>query len=319
MHRDNPKRLSLSMVLSLAAALLFVAGPASAQRQHQVIHCGQTLDQAATEYVLASDLDCSGSLADGIVIAASGVTLHLGNHTLSSTDCDLSREIYGIFVPGNVSNVKIDGGTVRGFVDGVVLSSSKSRVSAMTVTGACVFGIAVQNDSNTVTTSRVTHNGDDGIGLQVATNTQITANDISDNTGFGVGLANNSHDNSIVNNILSRNAAGGIDIEAGDNNNNYSNTVANNALDGNFSGIVLENPGNVVHDNTIRGSLDTGIWVKSSGAPSKIIHNTVLGSVLADMTDESPGCGGNKWRRDFFDTDLVNGVPDGGMDVGCLR
>jgi parallel beta helix pectate lyase-like protein len=323
MHRKNRKRFFLSIVLSLAAVVFFAWSPASAKtiKIFHVTHCGQTLDKAGV-YVLDTDLDCSGSLADGLVISASGVTFHLGNHTLSSTDCDMTREIYGIFVPGNIVNVKIDGGTVRGFVDGVVLSSSKSRVSAMTVTGACLFGIAVQNNGNTVTTSRVSHSGGDGIGLQVATQTLITANDISDNGGFGVGLANNSNHNFITYNMFSRNGAnggGGIVIQDGDNNNNNNNTVANNALDGNVQGIVVANALSVVHNNTIRGSLDTGLWMQIWGIPSIIMHNTVLGSAQSDMLDDSLNCGGNTWRNNFFDTDVVNAVSDGGMGVGCIQ
>jgi len=321
MHRENRKRSVVSLVLGLTAVLMFAAGSASAQQTKPipVNHCGQTLNQAGKTYVLTTDLDCSGSFADGLDISASNVTFHLGNHTLSSTDCDLSRQMYGIFVPGNITNVKIDGGTVRGFEDGVVLSSTKSRVSGMTVTGACVFGIAVQNDGNTVTTNRVTHNGWDGIGLQVATHTQITANDVSGNFGNGVALANNSHNNSIVNNILSSNGAAGVLIQGSDVNNNYSNTVANNALDGNVWGIEVDNPENFVHYNTIRGNLDAGIWLTVYGSASQVMHNTVLGSARTDMLDDSPSCGGNTWRNDFFDTDLVDGVPDGGMNVGCAR
>jgi parallel beta-helix repeat protein len=300
-------------MLSVAAAIVLAAGSASAQ--NQVNTCGQTLAQPGV-YVLATDLDCSGTFANGINITASNVTFHLGNHTLSSTDCDMRREIYGIFVPRDVSNVKIDGGIVRGFVDGVVLFSSKSHVSAMTVTGACLFGIAVQNDGNSVTTNRVNHVSGYGIGLQVATNTHITANDISNNV-CGVGLSNHANHNFITYNILSGNGAGsgcGVRVNFG-----TDNIVANNAFDGNFSGILLEDAGNTARDNTIRGSVNSGIAVSSNGSPGNVIHNTVLGSGVADMSDASPSCGANTWTRNTFDTDLVNGVPDGGPHAGCIR
>lgn len=314
MCQTSSTRPALTRLLELAAVLFFTCTLSFAQKP--VDHCGQTLDTPGV-YVLATDLDCSKTFASGINIAATGVTLHLGNHTLSSTDCDLNRGIYGIFVPGNVSNVKIDGGTVRGFDDGVVLSSSHSRVSAMTVTGACQFGIAVQNDGNTVTTSRVTRNSVDGIGLQVASNTQITSNDISDNLGNGVGVSNlpGFTHNLISHNILSRNAAGsGVRISGGS-----DITVADNAFDSNLDGIVLEDAGNSVHGNTIRGSLGVGIYVPPSASPSTITGNTVLGSAASDMSDVSPACGGNTWKANFFDTDLVNSVPDGGPKKGCLR
>ena len=122
--------------------------------------------------------------------------------------------------------------------------------------------------------------------------------------------------------MLSRNGAnggGGIVIQDGDNNNNNNNTVANNALDGNVQGIVVANALRVVHDNTIRGSLDTGLWIQPWGSPSTVMRNMVLGSAQSDMLDDSPNCGGNTWRNDFFDTDVVDGVPDGGQGVGCIQ
>jgi len=313
MHLAIRSRLILTILPSLLGAVLLTTGTARAETP--VDHCGQTLGQSG-EYILATDLDCSGTFANGINIAASDVTLHLGNHILSSKDCDLNKTIYGIFVPGSITNVKLDGGTVRGFVDGVVLTSSKSRVSAMTVTGACQFGIAVQNEGNTVTTCRINHNGVDGVGLQVATNTHIFANDISDNAGHGIGLSNNSNDNLIDFNILSRNGAGesGIRISFG-----IENTVANNELDNNSDGIVLEDKNNLVRDNTIRGSLDVGIYLAGSASPSRVMHNAVLGSVLSDISDASRGCGLNEWKRNTFDTDLVGGVSDGGPSAGCIR
>jgi len=314
MNSKIQDRYLTSLIVALTAVL--VMATSSARAQTPVTTCGQTL-AVPGQYVLIADLNCSGTFANGVNITASNVTLHLGNHTLSSIDCDLSKTIYGIFVPGDISGVKIDGGTVRGFVDGIVLSSSHSKVSATTVTGACQFGIAVQNDGNTVTASRVTRNNVDGIGLQVATNTHITANDISDNLGCGVGLSNHANHNFITYNILSGNGVGsgcGVVISFG-----TDNAVANNALADNFSGILLEDFGNVVRDNTIRGSLNAGIYVSSSGSPSNVIHNTVLGSAVADMSDGSAACGANTWERNFFDTDLVVGVPDGGPKVGCLR
>jgi hypothetical protein len=52
--------------------------------------------------MLATDLDCSETFANGLNSTASNVVFHLAGHTLSSTDCDLSKDISGIFVPGNV-------------------------------------------------------------------------------------------------------------------------------------------------------------------------------------------------------------------------
>jgi len=68
----------------------------------------------------------------------------------------LSKDISGIFVPGNVIGFKIDGGTVTSFNDRIVLSSSKSRVTGMTVTKACLFSIALQGADNQLDMNVVT-------------------------------------------------------------------------------------------------------------------------------------------------------------------
>src|SRR5207237_484815 len=96
MYRAIRKYAFLSTMPSVAAVLL-LAGSASAQQP--VNTCGQTLKQSGV-YVLTTDLDCSGTFANGINITASNITFHLGNHTLSSTDCDSNREIYGVVASG---------------------------------------------------------------------------------------------------------------------------------------------------------------------------------------------------------------------------
>src|SRR5438128_1516547 len=135
------------------AALLLANRPAHALTP--VTTCGATLSVPG-EYMLAHDLDCSGSFANGINIAASDVTLHLAGHTLASTDCDLTKGISGIVIPGGLSGVQVDGGTVSGFNDGIVLYATSSRVRATTVTNSCVFGIAISGTNNRVDSSVVT-------------------------------------------------------------------------------------------------------------------------------------------------------------------
>jgi parallel beta-helix repeat protein len=298
----------------LAAVLLLTVSPARALIP--VAACGQTLDVPGGKYILTVDLDCSGTLANGINITASSVFFHLAGHTISSTDCDPSKGIGGIVVSGGISGVRIDGGTVRGFDDGVVLYSSSSRMSGMTVTNACVFGIAVSGQNNRVDTSVVTLSGLDGIGIGAASGTYIVSNDISGNARVGVDISNFSNNNFVMDNIINSNGIldgeqGGVAIFNGTN-----NLVANNALNHNFNGIEIESPGNLVRGNTVNGS-HTGIFITTVGSPSTVKNNTVLGSVIADMSDDT--CGVNTWRNNTFQTDLVAGVSDGGPGTGCIR
>ena len=302
-----------STLFGLTAVLLLTVAPARALTP--VTACGQTLDVPGGKYILTVDLDCSGTFANGINITASSVFFHLAGHTISSTDCDASKGIGGIVVSGGISGVRIDGGTVRGFNDGVVLYSSSSRMSGMTVTNACIFGIAVSGQNNRVDTSVVTLSGLDGIGIGAASGTYIVSNDISANARVGVDISNFSNNNFVMNNIINSNGIldgeqGGVAIFNGTN-----NLVANNALNNNFNGIEIESPGNLVRGNTVNGS-HTGIFITTVGSPSTVKYNTVLGSIT-DMSDDT--CGVNTWRNNTFQTDLVAGVSDGGPATGCIR
>jgi len=317
MYSQIQNRYFTSMfVATVAALLLLAASPARALTP--VTTCGQPLNSPEGQYVLTADLNCTGTFASGIDISASNVVFHLAGHTIASTDCDLSKDINGIFVHGGISGVRIDGGTVRGFNDGIVLSSSNSRVRGMTVTSACLFGIAVQGQNNQVDTSVVTLSGLDGIGIGAASGTHIVSNDISGNVRVGVDISNFSNNNFVQNNIINNNGIvaheqGGVAIFNGTN-----NLVANNALNNNFSGIEIESPGNIVRDNTVNGSVDTGIFITTFGSPSTVKHNTVLGNAFVDMLDDGSTCNGDLWRKNTFQTDLAGGVSDGGPGVGCI-
>jgi parallel beta-helix repeat protein len=215
--------------------------------------------------------------------------------------------------------VQIDGGTVSGFNDGIILSSSASRVRGMTVMDACVFGIAVSGQNNRLERNVVTKSGLDGIGLGQASGTRITANDISGNVRLGVDISNFSEKNIVEDNIINNNGTsigeqGGVAIFNG-----TENVIRNNAVNNNFAGILIESPGNLAHSNTVNGSTDTGISISGDGASSTVIKNTVLGNGVADMSDGSASCAANVWKNNTFQTDLVVSVSDGGPTAGCIR
>jgi parallel beta-helix repeat protein len=305
----------LEVLVGAMFAVLFV--PASVTAQTPVNSCGQPLSTSG-EYVLSGDLDCTGTFADGIDITGSNITFHLAGHKIVSTDCDLSKDINGIFVHGGLSNVRVEGGTVQGFNDGIVLSSSHSRVDAMAVTKACLFGIAVQGSGNQVDTSVVTLSGEDGIGIGPSGGNRIVSNDVSNNVRLGVEISNFSNNNVVENNVINKNGIvaneqGGIAIFNGS-----GNLLQNNALNNNFSGIEIESPGNTANGNRVSGSLDTGIFI-TNGSPSVVKRNVVFGSTLVDMLDDQVACGTDTWSGNNFQTDLVADIPDGGPKKGCLR
>jgi parallel beta-helix repeat protein len=318
--------------LALFAGLPIMAtAPLQAQPQCQptpVTACGQVLD-AAGEYVLTADLDCTGTPGNysGITITASDVVLHLGGHTVSSSDCDTAREISGIFVAGSITDVKIDGGGVMGFNDGVVLSSSLSRVAGMTVKNSCVSGILVQGEKNRVETSVVTGSGADGIILSPASDSVIRSNYCAGNKRSGVALSANAHDNTIADNVLINNggtgAGHGVAVFNGANNVIRDNDASYNDVGIRISSAV--NPtgdpqlGNKVVSNTVSGNTHTGIWIEADGAPSIVRLNSVLGSGDVDMLDDSAACAGNIWKKNIFETDVVAALSDGGPCTGCIK
>jgi len=319
-------QLVLAILIGLGTALL--PGAVSAQTPMPVNPadgCDQTLSVPG-EYVLTGNLPCTGSVS-GVRIASSDVTFHLAGHTISNETCDDSQTFAGIFVEGGFSNVEVEGGTVRGFNDGIILSSSNSRLRGMTVQNACTFGIAVQGANNRVLTNVVTGSGSDGIMLSPASGALIAANYCTGNKRAGVALSASADNNLIVKNILNGNGGSGegygVAIFNG-----TRNVIRNNAANYNDVGIRIAsavNPGgspalrNQVFDNTVSGNSHLGIWVQEEGSPSVIKFNRVLGSGDADMFDDSPGCGANVWRRNTFLTDLMAGLPDGGPGAGCIR
>lgn len=307
------KHRSMGMALGVAVVLLLIH---SAQAQTLVTTCGQTLSTPG-QYLLANNLDCTNTSTHGIEITASNVTFHLGGHTMKNDACNQSFD--GIVADSGLSNVVIDGGTVSGFNDGIVLYSSNSRASGMTVTSACEFGMAISGANNQVDTSVVTASGVDGIGIGAATGIHIVSNNISGNARLGVDIANNSNGNFVENNVINNNGIldgeqGGIAIFYG-----VKNLIANNAINNNLNGIELESPGNTVRSNVVSGSVGGGILVVASASPSSVKGNTVLGSGVVDMSDDSPKCGKDKWKMNVFQTDLVAGVSDGGPGVGCIQ
>jgi len=299
-------------------ALVVAAAQKTSAQLQPVTTCGQTL-AAAGEYVLMNDLNCSAPTGDitGVEISASNVVFHLAGHTISSSICDLSRNVNGIFAFGGLTNVRIDGGNVSGFNDGIVLSSSISIVKGVKVTGACAFGFAVQGANNRIEKNTASGNGD-GVLLLSTTGTIVRANDLSGNLRNGLGISGeNTTDNIVEDNIINSNGATegfGVAIFNGSN-----NLVRDNAVNHNHNGIFLGSPNNRVRENTVNGSTDVGISVTTFGNPSIVRLNTVLGSGNRDMSDDNAGCGGNTWRNNTFVSDFVNNIPNGGMNVGCLR
>ena len=308
------KNWLIALVVALATPWLSAAAP-EVEEVDPAVGCGGEPLSEPGHYILTRDLACSGAV-NGIVITASDVVLHLAGHTISNETCDPNENVIGIFVTGGLTGVTIEGGTVSGFNDGIILSSSQSRVTGMTVSGACYYGILGQADENRIDNNVVTGSGY-GVGLVPATNTHVRGNHLSGNA-IGVQISGTDSDNNVVEyNIITNNNLGapGTGVQLA---NGTGNTVQHNAINDNYVGVAVHSPGNTVQANTVSAS-STGITIDSNGEASTVQGNTVLGSAVVDMADDTAECGASTWQDNTFQTDTVLGVPDGGPGAGCIR
>ncbi len=95
----------------------------------QGVTCGATI---TTDAVLTADLMCPGDV--GLTIAASGVDLDLGGHTLATDDPLAERRGVRVAGTGTVENVTIRNGTISEFQTAVEMTD----VSGLTIDGLTV-------------------------------------------------------------------------------------------------------------------------------------------------------------------------------------
>lgn len=328
MIKSNQTVVRWSLSCGLLYGAFFTCN--SAWAYTPITACGQNLSVPG-EYVLQKNLVCpdTGSDVNGIVVSASNVKVHMAGRSLSAAICDLSRNVSGIYIKGGLTGVTVDGGKITGFNDGVVLSSSNSRVFGMTIKKACAFGIVGQGENNTIDSNQVSESGD-GVALVPAYHAVVTGNTLTGNIRAGVAISDFADSNLIEKNVLSRNGTAGEGYGVAVIN-GHGNTIRRNAINDNDFGVRIGSAvyrdgtiglPNIITGNTINSNDKGGIWLEAVyGAPSQVKSNIVFGSVkpATDMQDDRVGCGGNVWQYNDFVTDQVAGVGDGGPATGCIR
>ena len=291
------------MFASFLAAGLFVLGAGTARAASEpVSECGQELFKPG-DYHLTQDIGpCAGH---GIVIRSSDVRLTLAGHTISglSNPASCDPQI-GIDVRNPATGVRISGGTVTGFADGVSLTGG-SRVSALRVIDNCGFGIMVAGAGSQVDTSIVSGSVD-GIALCKTQDAVVTSNEVFGNSRYGVLVscadAGDDH-NHVVRNILRDNGlptgdGGGVGVFGGD-----EHEIADNAISGNFLGVsILTSAGTVIHDNAVNGNQTNGIVLTAGALGTSVHDNTAYSNGLVDMQDDNAACGTNTWTLNLFQT-----------------
>jgi parallel beta-helix repeat protein len=304
------------------AVALFGLGPRPAWAASKPVSvCGQELSEPG-DYHLTQDIGpCTGH---GVIITGSGIRFTLAGHTISGVSsqasCDVDNPQTGVDVRSPASRVRVSGGTITGFVDGISLGS-RARATALRLIDNCIFGAVVSGMGSQVDTN-VISGSDDGIVLCQAQGAVVSSNEVFDNARYAILLScgTGSNQNQIVQNILRDNGlpsgdGGGIAIFNGDN-----NRIASNAIRGNFLGIFLSHTNQtLVQDNTVNGNLSVGIGVSGLSHGNLLRSNTAYNNGLVDMSDDNAGCNSNTWTTNLFVTDLVAGLPDGGPGVGCIQ
>lgn len=282
-----------------------------------VTQCGQELSEPG-DYHLAQDLGpCPGH---GVIITGSDVRLSLAGYALSGVQtpgsCNMENPQTGIDVRSPATRVKISGGTVTRFVDGISLSSG-SRVTAMTVADNCFWGIIVTGNSQ-VDTSIVRGSGNDGIALCQAQDAVVTANEVVGSSRYGISISCGLADtrNLVTRNILRENGlptgdGGGIAVFTGS-----EHRIEGNSISGNWLGIFLiTSEQSIVRDNTVNANRSAGIVLSNDAHGNSVEANTAYNNGLVDLQDDNPNCDSNAWNGHLFATAIVAGGPN----PGCIH
>ncbi|HJT95422.1 MAG TPA: hypothetical protein VJ777_26370 [Mycobacterium sp.] len=222
-------------------------------------------------YYLTRNLTGSAGQS-GVTIAADNVTLDLGGFTLVG----VNGSVNGVFVSGARTGITIEGGTIRGWFNGIdATAATYSRVvgTAVIANGQALgdgsYGILI-GESSVVRDCQVSINLNHGIYL--GPRGRVHDCSISQNGGSGV-LVNGYamvDRNSIVYNGLNNDATGGVVIQGNE------NTIRENML-GNFGDVVFADTYvfNTIIDNTTDfcGSI---VVPPSNFAPKNgVVHSNV--------------------------------------------
>jgi len=257
-----------------------------------------------------------GSLAGNVVyVTASSVSVHGFTVRNSGTAWQNNFGIY-IFGEGSDSNSVSDniitnnGCGIR--LEGYLGDSSNNVIDGNSITdnGA---GLSLWLSSNNRIYRNNVQNNNYGVGIGVAMNSNdniITENNITDNGGYGLEVAQSGR-NTITANKIVGNGADGIWLGK----TSHSIITANNIASNGGSGIRVEwgGGGDTIFANNIKNNL-VGIYLWLSWGAPKIYHNNILDNVdQADVYsgpintwDDGYPSGGNYWS-DYEGTDVFSG------------
>ena len=285
------------LVAALAVPLVVVpVSTAEAAGPSTTVVCGQTLT-ASTR--LANDLlNCQGN---GLVIAASGVTIDLAGHAIDGVNTPGSQ---GVVVDGH-ANVRIENGTITDFfVNGVGLHDAPHatvtklrirRIGAGGLPGDSSAGVLVQSSpgsvvmGSTVTNSVAAYQAD-GVDVISSPGTLVADNDLSRNAWDGMFVLNSPRSR-VLNNRLAQNMNHGLEVNYGSNSIKVlGNQAWGNAVNGIVVGALAHG---VISNNVLTGNGYAGLFCFDL-VDSRVSGNAATGNAFGILlTGGQSGSMGN--------------------------
>jgi hypothetical protein len=263
--------------------------------------------------VLDRDLVCTAEQGG---LTVSGSTLDLNGLTVT---CDQTS--VGILLDG--AGAELRNGAVTGCEVAVWLGGEGGHQLREVTASASNQGVFVESDGNLVASNRVLR-GQDDAAIQVdGSSNRLRDNEVAGSTDQGFEI--NGNDNRVVGNRIAgvdegiqlmgegnrvrRNqiigaAERGVEVRAGAHR-IVDNLIADGALDG--IALLEAANGNRVTGNTILSHGDQGLFVGT--LDNRLLRNRVLLNAV-DLQDATPGCDGNLWRDNLFETAVSDDCVD---------
>ena len=271
-------RLWLAGAVGVVCISLVPAADASASRE--LVRCGDTITRDTR---LTNDLvNCPDN---GIVIGAAGITLDLNGHTVDGDGLGDAHDL-GIDNTAGHDGVTIKGGSVREFVDGVLIEgASENRVRDLSTSHQEHAGIGVAESTGV----RVERNSSvaDGVGIFVAVSrdVRVERNSVADNR-FGAIPITASKYVQIVGNSVSRSKNGsGIGLLDDSDHNRVERNSISDGADGIFLGEGAEH--NVVTGNSVARSTFQGIFLGAGADHNVVSKNSSFENIDGVVLDRA--------------------------------
>ena len=275
---------------AVVAAVVLIVSSLAVPAEAAPIPCGTTLRHSVRLRTdVGTDLvPCSGN---GLVIARSGVTVDLRNHSIWGTGTG-----DGIQILPAVQRVKILRGTIRDFAtgNGVHAESGNSRLVVRDVRTVANFNGMVLN-GNRVKVSRAVSAWQGGVGIAITgAHASVTLSTVTQNVS---GITITGPKANVAHNVVASNTAKGIVIGGGH--------IGGNTVTGNGSDAITFGGPSTIVGNAVVGN--TGQGIGGTGNGTRIVRNRIVGNGNYGIDVDS--------ERAVYDHNVVDGNDWDGMFV----